>query len=295
MRMVSVAVLVCSIYVGVFGISPFALGDDPASRELPKLLCISWQHSRQRDLSKPVAGLYWAPNGNRIADAATLELIRNVQGTRPSRSGTELFLFFTHSNFRDTTVQVAILNAAGEAIDPKMPKRTSVFANQSGKSPGVVALKVYLPEEIALPKSGSVRLHYTVGEWTQMATFEADLRSPNSKHSVKDVRIIAVGEDTKQKAFVSLWVDASRRQTFQYRPRATLIDSMEVNSSGRLNFFTPVDVTTFYFQPSLKEIQSFAIYQRPVLAMEVEKVSFSPGQSTTPSSRAVDNITVEAH
>jgi hypothetical protein len=265
-----------------------AAEEDENSAVLPQLHSISQHHYPPKDPSKPLSGEYRTPDGKKIEDAKTLDLIRNVQGL--SRSKSSLWFFFTHPEFRSTDgtyAEITLADAEGNIIDPKMSRRTSLLHGRSQDSPGAIALLVFIPNEIPVPDYGTVRLHYTVGEWQQVSNFGLD-RSARS-YREKGTRLLAVGQDINQRTFVSLWVDGDWKRKFQYRPRAVLHDSTESKPYGRSEGGEPVNVSMFRYRVSLEDIQSFNMYRRPVQVMEIENVSFLPGSFTTPTYRAIDN------
>lgn len=286
MRVFNIAIPLSLLYCALVVASGHSSDEDEDSVNLPQLRFLSQYHAPQDDRTQPVGGVYWTPDGKKVHDAKTLEIIRDVQGYPQKRPA--LFLFFTHLEFRRTYARVTITDADGKIVDPKMSRRTSQLSDL-GKPSGAIGLRVYIPEDIEIPGNGTVRLSYTIGKWMRVSEVGPDQRPRVDK----GVKVLAIGQDANKRAFVSLWIDADTKQQFQYRPRAVLTDSTTLESSSRSESYEPIDVTTFGYRVPLEDIQSFSIYRRLVKVIEIDNVSFLPGHVTKPTYRVVDSNTSE--
>lgn len=250
--------LVGSVFVcGSIGVSWSSGQELDELLEIPKLRFLASSHPPRSDQSLPPAGNYWTPDGRKVNDEEELVPIQTVQGYS---SGTSpyLFLFFTHSDFHDPFARVSIETADGLPIDPAMAEKTSVHVGK-----GAIALAVLLPSDVSLPASGTVRLKYTVGDWTRVDSIPSDL-DPAPLREYDGANLLAIGESTSKLSFATLLVRDGLNSEFQYFVCATIDGENFIEPGRKRTLFKPAFVQTFVFRKPLAEIQSFVVEKRKV-------------------------------
>jgi hypothetical protein len=251
-RLLIASLLVC----GSIGVSSSRSQQPDEVLEIPKLRFLASSHPPQPDQSLPPAGNYWTPDGRMVNDEKDLALIHTVQDYR-SESSPYLFLFFTHPDFHRPFALASIETDQGMPINSDVGEISVLIGN------GVIALAVPLPNEVTLPEKGTVRLKYSLGDWTRVDTIPSNV-DPAPYHYYDDASLLAIGESSSNLSFATLLLRDGLDSDFQYYVRATLDGTTLIDPGRRLTLYQPAYVQTFVFRKPLEEIQLFFVEKRMV-------------------------------
>ena len=139
--------------------------------------------------------------------------------------------------------------------------------------------------------ASTVRLHYTVGEWHELAAVPTDTRIGEiiANHAL----LWGIGETGYGVAFVTVSMDPRRDQDIelQYRVLAKDAKGRRLPSEGRLGGRDGSRgrvLYTFRFQCPLSLVDTFTLEAREIQTVEFRNVALRPGHTTQPKRVQID-------
>jgi hypothetical protein len=250
--------------------------------EPPRLRFLAWQDEWSQDeWKKDQPGRAWHPDGSGVTDKTELRLLRALT-TMKNGSGKAhvLHLWFSHPLFHSLS-EVALLDGADQSIIPPGDRwRAGSFlraADADAGNLGWIAHTMSVGERDQIPRTATVRLHYTVGPLEHQRRIVPDQFNIRTGVELEgDSQLNGIGQDASGKTFVAIAIAAEKNAARRFGVIAVTRDGLEmeaITSTGDNSGGRAVSTARFLFDARLSDIAQFRVGTRPIRTMEWKDVA----------------------